>query len=112
MPSIYQKPERIWRMEILEMGRPCAEGGGLIMPSEKDLLLSIASAEEWWRWADDPPPGECLLCKTYDRCDVCKDAGGHNRSEWCVDIVHKSGGPNEAAARRLIRAGIERPKGG
>lgn len=78
--------------------------------SEKEHLLSIASLEEWWKWADDPEnyPGMCLLCQAYDDCDDCREAGGRSKSLSCWPLNLPG---QEAAARRLIRAGIKRPKG-
>ena len=87
------------------------------MTSEKDLLLSVASVEEWWKWADDPwghkrttPEHQCLLCLAYATCSECKKAGRHHaRIAGCMSGSKLSS--EESAARRLIRAGIERPKG-
>jgi len=78
------------------------------MPTEKDKLLSVASAEEWREWAKDPKGwrGTCLLCKAYARCESCHEAGGHApETDGCrphdTELT-----PSEAAIARLKRAGI------
>lgn len=79
--------------------------------SEKARLLSVASREEWRRWAKNPmnyfPP--CLLCMAYKQsCKDCKIAGGHDpREGGCCPQRHKTGlTQSESAIERLKRAEI------
>ncbi len=77
------------------------------MRSERVRLLSVATAEEWRRWANNPFgwEGPCLLCRTYDNnCDLCMEAGGNDPNQSGCHSFERTG--SEAAIIRLKHAGI------